>query len=74
MKRENIISRRVMEEPKKIKVFSKEKEYMYAGKNIGKFKRYRPVKDFQTYIWNGYAYFENWIVTHSEFHLVKEVE
>lgn len=54
--------------------FSKNIEYHYQGRNIGKFDRYRPAKEYQTYIWNGYAYFERCIVHYTNYEWICEAK
>jgi hypothetical protein len=48
-------------------------EYVYNGNNIGTFSHYRPTKEQQTYIWNGYAYFSKCIVYYRNYEFVEKV-
>lgn len=50
--------------------FSTEIKYIYMDRPIGHFKRYRPVREQQTYIWYGYAYFDKTIVHYSNYEWV----
>ena len=47
--------------------FSTDTKYVYMDRPIGYFKRFRPTREYQTYIWNGYAYFEKKIVHYSNY-------
>ena len=53
--------------------FDPTKEYSYYGHPIGKFKRHRPLREYQTYIWNGYAYFEKKIVHYSNYEWIEPI-
>ena len=50
--------------------FDVNKEYVYHNGHIGKFKGYRPLTERQTYIRNGYAYFEKYIVHYTQYEWV----
>ena len=47
--------------------FSTDLQYIYYDRNIGNFKRYKKIREQQTYIWYGYAYFEKAIVHYSNY-------